>query len=104
MRISDWSSDVCSSDLLDLETLGVEHARLGRATGGEIEDAVAFPDLEGGRGDQRVRRRLPLHARFVLRAGLRPIGVAEAAVAIVDPAGDRQEALDRKSTRLNSSH
>src|SRR3546814_19799751 len=36
---------------------------------------------------------LPLHARFVLRAGLRPIGVAEAAVAIVDPAGDRQEAF-----------
>src|SRR3546814_1487564 len=34
MRISDWSSDVCSSDLVEerTDTLGVGHARQGQAT------------------------------------------------------------------------
>src|SRR3546814_11707332 len=40
MRISDWSSDVCSSDLL-LVALGERHDRLGHG-GGEEEGAAAF--------------------------------------------------------------
>src|SRR3546814_8402438 len=37
MRISDWSSDVCSSDLFDAR---LDHPRLGRevGAGGEIAD------------------------------------------------------------------
>src|SRR3546814_14972809 len=41
MRISDWSSDVCSSDLLD-KVVGLECA----AGGNEVDDAV-------GQADQR---------------------------------------------------
>src|SRR3546814_6820830 len=39
MRISDWSSDVCSSDLIKIETLG----------GDQIRNLVAFPEAGGAR-------------------------------------------------------
>src|SRR3546814_2722438 len=54
MRISDWSSDVCSSDLQELEILGIEpHAfdRLGRAeadVGLAAVDEVLHLDLHIG--------------------------------------------------------
>src|SRR3546814_2174950 len=112
MRISDWSSDVCSSDL-----------RLG--TFRQIRDAV-FDRVVGEQlGVQRVR-----HAVAVRRAG-RILRIAEQMVLIerraVDLGGGEIHfaglyvrvtqlgdllvgrrrvvvATDRKSTRLNSSH
>src|SRR3546814_18390995 len=62
MRISDWSSDVCSSDLLDaigdideLARLGVEHEdpdRLARAIGpGHQYDRLAVPHEAGAQID-----------------------------------------------------
>src|SRR3546814_16524418 len=56
MRISDWSSDVCSSDLLArfLKTVGQNfHAQGGRAGCGAIHPAVRFQELCG---DRPVRR------------------------------------------------
>src|SRR3546814_8163929 len=97
MRISDWSSDVCSSDLL--------HGDPG------AEGKAGDPDRGGIRvvGLQVIQR----------RGGIRQFAdaVVEGALAAADAAEveapHRKAALgedvkqvvgDRKSTRLNSSH
>src|SRR3546814_1647122 len=121
MRISDWSSDVCSSDLgrpagdrwrtgsscgsyrLSLGVVGIGLRRLGggplgAATEGCGEQALV---LAAGTvalvGDQ---------ARYEDPAALGdPAQVAVAGVVddLAQPAGQDQQ-QDRKSTRLNSSH
>src|SRR3546814_19204109 len=72
MRISDWSSDVCSSDLL--EPLVREHLVPGAAA--HLEDLEALGELLVGdvdRGDEAVARVL-LHPVEVLEdAGLRGV-------------------------------
>src|SRR3546814_8644979 len=100
MRISDWSSDVCSSDLDPGDRVGIEHPVLDAVrdhvdagVGRELapldghrvgEDALAMlVRLVGERGE-----RLDIHRGF-----LRQLAVAPAV-------GER----DRTSTRLNSSH
>src|SRR3546814_5355674 len=98
MRISDWSSDVCSSDL--------EEAQRRR---------VRF---QGGQPDQAVVVRADLRGQeFDGEAGVRRSPCSGAGPIAQDR--DRQEALgllkclveagidtilDRKSTRMNSSH
>src|SRR3546814_8658733 len=100
MRISDWSSDVCSSDLLQrvaaAPSLG-ESLPLRRQSVEEAEEPgpVALPTGGGG------RRGLLVAAKILVSAGL---------LAAVAAAGDPASLaallvrLDRKSTRLNSSH
>src|SRR3546814_6122728 len=88
MRISDWSSDVCSSDL----TLG-NRVEMGEEA--ERRDGV---------DDQRRRPALE-EAEYHRRAGHRKHEADQHA----DHEGDDlvlgdQRAGDRKSTRLNSSH
>src|SRR3546814_16471675 len=51
MRISDWSSDVCSSDLFG------EQPRLGRAVDRAVHAATAEQRFVGGIGDRVVRER-----------------------------------------------
>src|SRR3546814_8945777 len=101
MRISDWSSDVCSSDLY--RTTG----RFGRGAG-EFPDTVvtylaeqigASPaELEGydwlGRSGRRHRAEILDHLGF-RRARRQDMQAAAAWTGLE---------LDRKSTRLNSSH
>src|SRR3546814_10510057 len=98
MRISDWSSDVCSSDLLALGidqsgcsvrertcrigccvvALSFDENRPARAEAAEgVVEATGHSDEFGGHGTVEVR---PSKSRAAL------------------------EAADRKSTRLNSSH
>src|SRR3546814_11533241 len=43
MRISDWSSDVCSSDLNDVEQQEFEQLVVGEARGSRREEAAAQP-------------------------------------------------------------
>src|SRR3546814_1389015 len=100
MRISDWSSDVCSSDLVGM-----------RRPAAEMDDAKAFGDAAVGVGLCRERRGDP----YRLVAGQRRRGRVEAArqpgraqvayerepVAIAHR--QRLDVEDRKSTRLNSS-
>src|SRR3546814_3140209 len=100
MRISDWSSDVCSSDLAERAL----HAALLRnpreAVSKERLAAIADPDaIENYRVVLGFRDRL-LDAATLEDAYL---GL------FLDPDGVRVpplfvDQLDRKSTRLNSSH
>src|SRR3546814_10896755 len=92
MRISDWSSDVCSSDLGPLH-IDSEIAAAAQSTDFVEIDSARAPqrriDIEVsdrravgqilGEGAQR-----PVRGRLVLDEGIDPV--------------------DRKSTRLNSSH
>src|SRR3546814_6410250 len=128
MRISDWSSDVCSSDLaLD----DVDHGRVARVAVHNTENwAVAGDPVAMRRGEGReaiVSRGADDRskgAKGVLRQGGHQHGERRAVVVLdaaahdpepdgADPGGDAaalaQEGddaaeVDRKSTRLNSSH
>src|SRR3546814_2718871 len=93
MRISDWSSDVCSSDLVDhdLSLLvllqpvdAADQRRLPRPRGSAHHDALALVDREVD-----VLQHVKLAKPFVQAAHLDHQLVGDA---------------DRKSTRLNSSH
>src|SRR3546814_9444345 len=103
MRISDWSSDVCSSDLHDRRPAARADDELAhpvlvgrkaaRDTGKLARDLVIFRFLDQLLGDclrgvafGRVEQRLRL------------FGLGDPRRAIKD------EGRDRKSTRLNSSH
>src|SRR3546814_6596117 len=103
MRISDWSSDVCSSDLvpgqrqLALERIGDDQRLEVHAVVAAHRDARAgkalFDELLDGIGVQRDNPREACMSRSPAAAG--PNGLL------------RREAHkmgDRKSTRLNSSH
>src|SRR3546814_4785592 len=105
MRISDWSSDVCSSDLRPLPVQYLDWA--GKALSGDLGRSVYFrvpvADL--------IAERLPvtmllgaLALAFAIALSI-PLGV----VAALRPNSllDRVclwIAVDRQSTRLNSSH
>src|SRR3546814_8155606 len=120
MRISDWSSDVCSSDLLvrdaahdPVERVDLAHQMplaeaADRRIAGHLADGVEAVGHEQGARAQPRRRGRGFAAGMpaaddndvpYLRHGadfLRGTG----------PSQDRSfpELLDRKSTRLNSSH
>src|SRR3546814_6461077 len=111
MRISDWSSDVCSFDLesfcLILVVVSVEQrvAQLFNLVG-DIDAAVgddAFEDADAFLqpfGMRRILRRfLGCHLRLLVEH------LALVAGPDRQPAdNERREGEDRKSTRLNSSH
>src|SRR3546814_3917644 len=97
MRISDWSSDVCSSDLFDSDTAE------RRANDGEAVILVRIEtspeDIHGmhaARGILTARGGMTSHAAVVARGMGRPC-VSGAGMLSIDM-------KDRKSTRLNSSH
>src|SRR3546814_8099117 len=105
MRISDWSSDVCSSDLADAMTLGNRDART----------IVTLALVKVGLGkDRAARDLLASHADIVpaadyglalAMAGDAPEGVRILSEMIHDPAATartRQNLAARQSTRLNS--
>src|SRR3546814_5596755 len=107
MRISDWSSDVCSSDLC---------ADIGAPT------SSCWAQAHASKLTRRPRRSTPGDAEIgpeaqALRSGLgvdRGAGlqlVLRSALGDADHGGAQQAAVldvtggeDRKSTRLNSSH
>src|SRR3546814_5084985 len=99
MRISDWSSDVCSSDLDALAVHGADRALArGRVEVGDLGNWDAT--ILRGRNDRERQGMLrrPLDARrktkkIVLRKAIHR-----------HDACHRRSPLDRKSTRLNSSN
>src|SRR3546814_5940393 len=102
MRISDWSSDVCSSDLNRNRSqggLGIGLTlvkRLAELHGGSIE---MFSDGhgKGSRFTVRLPAVEPRNAERVAASGGGDPDLAHVHALIVDD-------KDRKSTRLNSSH
>src|SRR3546814_7341536 len=98
MRISDWSSDVCSSDLsVDVD---------GDAGAFELGEAVGGLGVHRG-GLGLVLGALGLELGDVGRRGRHCLALGHEVVAAVtglDVDLVAQVAADRKSTRLNSSH
>src|SRR3546814_10418194 len=108
MRISDWSSDVCSSDLMagagarqHVADLGTAEARIDmnrrcresrqRENAGQVIDPIGLPERDGNAGRNATLGQIarePFDPTCEKSPG-------QALIAIVD---------DRKSTRLNSSH
>src|SRR3546814_2466749 len=101
MRISDWSSDVCSSDLVAPQR---EAHLLRRGVSGGEAGAEHGVGAEVG----LVGRAVEVDQVQVDAALVEPLeaveGVADRAVDVVDGALHALAAEDRKSTRLNSSH
>src|SRR3546814_3936496 len=115
MRISDWSSDVCSSDLVDDRVVADEGAGVGRGTpcgqlaGADLEadERLAGTGRSQGRAPEGLRVADGLQEQ---RDRLRRLVVDEEVddvcridhclVAERDHVGEPE---DRKSTRLNSS-
>src|SRR3546814_3954276 len=106
MRISDWSSDVCSSDLRWLSAAVFE----APAVVARLDDIAVVGDaVEQRRGHFGVAE----HGRPFAEGEVRGDDDAGPLIKLADEveqqlpsrAGERQiTELDRKSTRLNSSH
>src|SRR3546814_8545986 len=97
MRISDWSSDVCSSDLAagirltaGIATKELRHDVQGQRPAHAVE-GKALPEL--GHEQHPELTRMPQHLARRRRD-----------VRIVVDGGATHAVSDRKSTRLNSSH
>src|SRR3546814_2583990 len=113
MRISDWSSNVCSSDLPRQYAAGVSYdfevVKLAAAYARTTDGWFTGQDLPSGTpfsnefGSNRFVDGFKANAYMV--GGTVPIGGASSVFASwqrVDPSNDRL--TDQKSTRLNSSH
>src|SRR3546814_8289952 len=116
MRISDWSSDVCSSDLSPsvLQQIAeylVDFARLKSQAPSLKEEPVPqtppFP-IWRQRHSQSANPRIHMvQSRCVgpiqSRRDSKP-NISSAPVVIEAPVPEKRRQRDRKSTRLNSSH
>src|SRR3546814_7494777 len=100
MRISYWSSDVCSSDL-DLELVMPLAALLRRHLGGH---AAVLVEIDGIVGHHLMLspRRAP--AGIIAAQGNRWPARSGRDTRMADPLRLMQAYADRKSKRLNSSH
>src|SRR3546814_4474126 len=111
MRISDWSSDVCSSDLVGGSIpLGGRQANRGNVERAQAERLAAEAELAVARVERKreIDRLVAQRAALVTEIGRidrEVLPIAERAVVLVRDGFNRGgTALDRKSTRLNSSH
>src|SRR3546814_3135471 len=111
MRISDWSSDVCSSDLAGLYVFGLDGRKLQFLPDGLLNNVDLRIATVGGReqvilgASDRGRMGIALYIFDPASTNpanvVRPWGFIRSDVA--EPYGFCM-GRDRKSTRLNSSH
>src|SRR3546814_6811901 len=106
MRISDWSSDVCSSDLAC--RLGMDERRRHFLVVGACPPATPILLASQSALPGRTRRHAP-ETRATEKPAPRSIDSVGAGAGLrprlLDSADDLQpNTVDRKSTRLNSSH
>src|SRR3546814_4303539 len=107
MRISDWSSDVCSSDLRKRAFVAGRHNErtvLGRYHINDIANIRRYRRTGcSHRFHQRNRELLTVRrqSKYIKKADKVPWFVHEARQAKVT---ETTRSRDRKSTRLNSSH
>src|SRR3546814_9814009 len=118
MRISDWSSDVCSSDLLLQLTVLAKQYDIGLNIDAEEADRLELsldllellcfePQLTGWNGIgfviQAYQKRCPYVIDYVIDLARR--SCHRLMIRLVNGAyWDSEIKRDRKSTRLNSSH
>src|SRR3546814_6828283 len=106
MRISDWSSDVCSSDLPDILSILLEHFSANMplfrpGSAGEI-----FVPQEEEFADDPEDEEIVAQIRELIDTRVRP-AVANDGGDIIYRGFDKGTVylrIDRKSTSLNSSH
>src|SRR3546814_4259187 len=110
MRISDWSSDVCSSDLVDFadtDNAASRHLDIGKGSTSGVSAVSA-----GGRTrvvvelmrESSYRSRIDGNS-LVLTVNNGSTDQSVTTAAMVDPTKALpSSSKDRKSTRLNSSH
>src|SRR3546814_4419607 len=107
MRISDWSSDVCSSDLADIEDLldqAVHDVFVG-TPGPEQTGQRDVDDDQGGGEEGDLATEQPEPAVDVAVEGVEEAVDDADVVHVSGPARMRKRRpRDRKSTRLNSSN
>src|SRR3546814_6126215 len=97
MRISDWRSDVCSSDLGRDQEREADLLGLGYLNASDLRPQAAAQVWQNLMGE--------IEASTTARGIRKPDFKAIAFTASHPPQGERAEYLaDRKSTRLNSSH
>src|SRR3546814_8122343 len=104
MRSSDWSSDVCSSDLAALET--VIQQRAAAESVNVLGQQVLFSNPSGYCTPGKSAREVELMdlAKRSLAEGSRLVHAAVRCSELEDYRAGRRDMLeDRKSTRLNSS-
>src|SRR3546814_2277510 len=100
MRISDWSSDVCSSDLTGSLAVIASHSRTGRRSLlGRGELGQCGIDRRGGSGRGCLWYRGLLLQQGQDHVGAGRNGGFDGGLVLVG-----SFVVDRKSTRLNSSH
>src|SRR3546814_6922952 len=112
MRISDWSSDVCSSDLLEMNFTLARFDQTRHQARERRLSATAFPDdsehLASLDAEGDIVDRIHLRQRLAGKSGGNEIAEAqsdaEAAADILHLESGVTHSKDRKSTRLNSSH
>src|SRR3546814_2933248 len=103
MRISDWSSDVCSSDLGGATT--VLFQRRSAATGPFNVDGLLLPGILQNFPQQGYIERHQLNGALQWQASPSLEAYVEGFYTYFRDRGSRNGAnIDRKSTRLNSSH
>src|SRR3546814_1037650 len=109
MRISDWSSDVCSSDLHDLRaplrTIEGFSRLLSERYADKVDDTgrdyLARVRKAAGRMDDLIGALLKMSRVSRSPLTLEPLDLGQIAHDVV---AELRVAQDRKSTRLNSSH
>src|SRR3546814_4894693 len=106
MRISDWSSDVCSSDLRGSQTA---KGKAGQASGNEGGSTASInlqtSDLGVGSTDARSSIDIVNHdVRNAIANAERAASRSRTPEAAFSSELGRAILGDRKSTRLNSSH
>src|SRR3546814_10650988 len=115
MRISDWSSDVCSSDLAEpLDHLGADPRpaprllgadEIARRRAADIRHREFAPLLLLDPLQPEALAFLPQHAEHRLLADRQPLHrVRDQTLAHLLGAREEAVAEERKSTRLNSRH
>src|SRR3546814_10628834 len=100
MRISDWSSDVCSSDLATLQQALQQEGGIGSGTAAGIVGGIGDHHRALVVADRPGQRRIDVE---IVRRRRAAQGVKLATEFFRQRSGLGPIAIDRKSTRLNSS-
>src|SRR3546814_6376242 len=99
MRISDWSSDVCSSDLLTVQAEGLNRKRFDPRREDLFRFREAFAEALRSRGVEAEAT--PSYSRGQGRAGT---SMALTQLRSSIRSGASRQPTDRKRTRMNSSN